>query len=233
MWLVIDISAKAAQLKDWNLILFGTKTDPLMQTDRRSSENVRKIKQRDHDPSEGGDGLTSEVVDSIARSGIIMPDLQWMMRHNRPKPYKAPVYKPSDRPSFEYVNSGYKDKPASSGVGNSGYKPSSGGGGSGGNRLAPVVFNHGDHQHRIGHDGLLEDIIIGTGTDKESSSEGRQHYDNDNHGTVNKSTTCHHLPIAELLLLCVVTDSMLSILGLVVDVTFTYTLICCMIDSML
>ena len=180
---MIDITAKAATLKDWNLILFGTKTDPLMQTKHKpaaSNVNIRKIKQRDHDPAEGGGGLTPDMVDSIARSGIIMPDIEWMMRHNRPThQYKPPVYEPSNRPDFEYVKS-------DTGKITHHNTNSAGDESKGRNSFAPLVFNHGDHQHKIGLDGLLGDIIVGSDRDRSmSSSEGGQH-DNNMNGTVRK-----------------------------------------------
>lgn len=102
---LIWFTASPAKLLEWNLILFGTSIDPLEPSRARYRPLVRTMKTRDHDPDEGDSLISTSLRNSMAVAGIILPDVEWMIEHNKPNAdsYKPPVYKPDDKPDFEYI----------------------------------------------------------------------------------------------------------------------------------
>lgn len=107
---VLWFTVGSAILKEWNLVLFGTSVDPLEPTFDRTKQPARKMKTRDHDPNEGDSIISTAFRESMAEAGIILPGLELMIEHNRPKAngYKPPVYKPADKPDFEYITDSIK-----------------------------------------------------------------------------------------------------------------------------
>ena len=97
------VTAASASLRSWNLVLFGTSVDPLERSHSGRQEPVRKMKTRDHDPSEGDGLISSADRDSMARFGIILPHIEWMEEQNKPPVYEPPVYEPANKPEFEYI----------------------------------------------------------------------------------------------------------------------------------
>lgn len=144
------ILAKPAKLLEWNLILLGTGTDPLEQTYNYGKELLRRMKTRDHDPNEGGSVISSELRESMKQAGIILPDIEWMLSNNKPNAYKPPVYRPADKPDFEYI----KSEPVLQHQKVSAEGPTS-------SKVEPIIFNHGDHSHQIRLNGLLVQDVIG------------------------------------------------------------------------
>jgi len=96
----------------------------------------------------------------MARAGIILPRLEYMAVNNDPKAtvYKPPVYKPADKPQFEYIDSAPLTVTSYLGFDSGGdevveAKPVDG------SSFDVVTFKHGDHHHRVGVSGLLQDIL--------------------------------------------------------------------------
>ena len=125
------ISAEPAELIQWNLILYGTKDDPLASPARPGAdeEAIRKIKTRDHDPAAGS--IANKWIEEFAASGIVMPpDLLKALAMTS---YKATTTTSTSPPTTQRPR----------------------------RKESVVMFRHGDHQHTLvqGWAGQLQDSI--------------------------------------------------------------------------
>lgn len=118
---VVLLIASAAELIEWNLVLLGTGEDPLNQKPTQYPDSATNIKSRRNKVDSPSSSWFTKFRNSVAKTGIILPDLESQPSNNKPKAniYTPPVYKPNRKPTFEYI------------------KP------------RPIPFRHGDHNHSL------------------------------------------------------------------------------------